>query len=431
MKYLGLDGANISPDKTWSFSNKSTFNTAYLTHNYYSYPAKFIPQIASRLIRENSKVGDIIIDPFVGSGTTLVEALINNRIGIGSDINHIAYLVSKVKTTPINPILLEKELIKICIDLEYRLNGQFDYFLIKANEHTSNHQRIDYWFKESQKNKLAVIYARIIEVKNPSIKNLFLVAFAQILKTCSIWLQSSVKPQRDPYKIDYDPFLMFQTRVRIMAKGNKELIETLSANKVQKINNFRSIFKCDARELPCHDNIASLIVTSPPYVTSYEYADLHQLPSLWFKKMTDINSFRQKFIGSEFKLSNSISNLHSESAELVIDNLKSKRKAKEVSMYYYEMYDCFKEMKRVLKKDGKICLVIGDTNYKNTDILNHSVFIEQLRSLNFKIENLILREVTSKMLPTFRDPISGKFAKSSAKKIRLVHPKEFIIIAKK
>ena len=100
-------------------------------------------------------------------------------------------------------------------------------------------------------------------------------------------------------------------------------------------------------------------------------------------------------------------------------------------MYYSEMFDCFKEMKRVLRKNGKVCLVIGDTNYKNTEIVNHSVFIEQLKAIGFKIENLILREVTSKMLPTFRDPISGKFAKTTAKKVKLVHPKEFIIIAKK
>jgi DNA modification methylase len=431
MQNIGLNGEKIKPDKSWSFSNKATYNTTYLTHNYYSYPAKFIPQIASRLIKENSKVGDIVIDPFMGSGTTIVEALINNRIGIGCDINYIAYLVSKTKTTPINSSVLENELLKINFDLESRLNGQFDFYLSKSKEFMSDHVRIDYWFKENQKNRLAIIYARIQEVKNIPVKNLFLVAFAQILKTCSVWLQSSVKPQRDPIKVDYDPLVMFVTRVKIMAKGNKELIEKLDQKTIKEVSKYRSIYKCDARKIPCQSNLASLIVTSPPYVTSYEYADLHQLPTIWFKKMSDINLFRQKFIGSEFKLENTAIDLHSNTAELIINNLISRRKAKEIRKYYSEMFDCFKEMKRVLRKDGMVCLVIGDTNYKNTEIANHSVFIEQIKSIGFKIENLILREVTSKMLPTFRDPISGKFAKTTAKKVKLVHPKEYIIIAKK
>src|SRR4030042_956527 len=171
MQNIGLNGERIKPDKTWSFSNKATYNTTYLTHNYYSYPAKFIPQVASRLIKENSKVGDIVIDPFMGSGTTIVEALINNRIGIGCDINYIAYLVSKAKTTPINNSILENELIKISLDLESRMNGQFDLYLNKSKDLMSNHERIDYWFKVNQKDRLAIIYARILEVKNIPVKN--------------------------------------------------------------------------------------------------------------------------------------------------------------------------------------------------------------------------------------------------------------------
>src|SRR5437763_15114028 len=92
-------GQKIKADKSWAYYDKSSHDTSYMTHNYYSYPAKFIPQVAQRLILENSNTGDIVIDPFMGSGTTIVEALFANRIGIGSDINYVAYLVAKAKTT--------------------------------------------------------------------------------------------------------------------------------------------------------------------------------------------------------------------------------------------------------------------------------------------------------------------------------------------
>ena len=81
-------------------------------------------QLAARLIKEHSNENDIIIDPFMGSGTTVVEAIVNNRIGIGADINNIVYLLAKVKTTPIKTAELLQEFSKIEFDLQNRLNGQ-------------------------------------------------------------------------------------------------------------------------------------------------------------------------------------------------------------------------------------------------------------------------------------------------------------------
>lgn len=95
------DFSTIPIDYSWSFADKTIKDTSYITHGYYTYPAKFIPQLASRLIKEHSNENDIVIDTFLGSGTTVVEAIVNNRIGIGTDINDIAYLIAKVKTTPI------------------------------------------------------------------------------------------------------------------------------------------------------------------------------------------------------------------------------------------------------------------------------------------------------------------------------------------
>ncbi|MBU2504012.1 MAG: site-specific DNA-methyltransferase [Nanoarchaeota archaeon] len=67
-------------DKSWSFSDCTQSQTRYITHGYYTYPAKFIPQLAARLIKEHSNENEIVIDPFMGSGTTVVEAIVNNRI---------------------------------------------------------------------------------------------------------------------------------------------------------------------------------------------------------------------------------------------------------------------------------------------------------------------------------------------------------------
>jgi DNA modification methylase len=90
-------------DESWSFKKLCRTQTSYLTHDYHRYPAKFIPQLAERLIKENSYPGDLMCDPFMGSGTTLLEAIINSRRAYVSDINPVSVLISKAKTTPIEP----------------------------------------------------------------------------------------------------------------------------------------------------------------------------------------------------------------------------------------------------------------------------------------------------------------------------------------
>ena len=81
------DFSSIDIDYSWSFSDKTIKDTAYITHNYYTYPAKFIPQLAARLINTYSNEYDTIVDPFMGSGTTAIAAIKNNRNFVGYEIN--------------------------------------------------------------------------------------------------------------------------------------------------------------------------------------------------------------------------------------------------------------------------------------------------------------------------------------------------------
>lgn len=69
-------------DDTWSFKGLTQKDTNYITHGYHRYPAKFIPQSAAKLIKELTTPGDLIVDTFMGSGTTLVEAKVLGRPSI-------------------------------------------------------------------------------------------------------------------------------------------------------------------------------------------------------------------------------------------------------------------------------------------------------------------------------------------------------------
>lgn len=69
------------------------------THNFYKYPARFSPQFAAAVIQQFSSPGDIVLDPFMGGGTSIVEATRLGRRAIGSDVNALSVFLARVKTT--------------------------------------------------------------------------------------------------------------------------------------------------------------------------------------------------------------------------------------------------------------------------------------------------------------------------------------------
>jgi len=79
----------------------SQSRVAGLTHDFYRYPARFSPILAREIITQFSKPGDLVIDPFVGGGTTLVECASLGRKSIGIDLSSLATFIGRVKTTPL------------------------------------------------------------------------------------------------------------------------------------------------------------------------------------------------------------------------------------------------------------------------------------------------------------------------------------------
>ena len=433
VSYNANNFSSIDLDYSWSFSDKTIKDTAYITHNYYTYPAKFIPQLVSRLINTYTKEKEIVVDPFMGSGTTIVESMVNKRYACGVDINEIAYLISKVKTTPLDIELLKKEYLKLEEKLtNYSIFAEKD-ILIKSKNIVPDNDRIDYWFKPKQKEELSLIFYSIFEIENIDIRDFYLVAFGQILKTASIWLQKSIKPTRDMNKKEHDSYNLFLAQAKRMIKRHEIYNSMLDKDFFDNIDKYRKIKCGDSRYIPLEDGEANFIVTSPPYVTSYEYADLHQLPSLWFGYLNTLPEFREKFIGSSYKNRDDIDKIDLKS-NIVIETIqrfeKNKKKIREIKNYYADMLESFIEMKRVLKDKGKAAIVIGNTQFKNVDILNAEIFCEQMINIGFKVFDIIHREIPSKMLPSTRDSVTGRFAKTSSTD-KLVYPTEYILIMEK
>lgn len=422
----------LTPDPSWAFMHLRPSETNYATHGYHRYPAKFIPQLAERLILTYSKEGDWVVDPFMGSGTTLVEAKKLRRPSLGVDINPVAHLVTQAKIRPIEPFYLREcvALLFERIHTAYSQPSLFgETFACEGHPVVNLHERIDYWFAPEIKQALWHIHSAIEQEPDEQVRTFFRCAFSNSLKPCSYWSNRSVKPLRQLNKPLPDPLTVFRTNLRKMLKGNRMYYQILQANNALEIE---AQAHCrDARSLPLKSESTTLIVTSPPYVTSYEYADLHQLTVLWYQYASDLRTFRPQFIGTsavngEAKRAHE---LGSELAKQLISTLaeRNPKKAQEVAVYFSEMRACFQEMVRVLQEGGHACIVIGNTALEKVPILNAQVFAEQMEGLGMALKRVILREIPSKILPTTRESSTGKFAKVTDADTH-AYPQEYILI---
>ena len=178
-----------------------------------------------------------------------------------------------------------------------------------------------------------------------------------------------------------------------------------------------------------------MIITSPPYVTSYEYADLHQLSSLWLDFTEDYTSLRKGTMGSAYNSETFNYDMLelNETARSIIDELKAnekiaKAKIKAIARYYIDMQKPVDQCYKMLNPNGMVLFVIGDTEYKGTQIHNSKQLVESLIRSGFNEVSISKRKITNKILTPYRDE-NGKFTNN--KNDREIYHEEFVIIGRK
>jgi len=439
----------------WSFAKLSRTETLWGPHGYHRYPAKFIPQLVRRTIECFSELGDLVGDVFLGSGTTGVEALRTKRKFYGSDINPVACFISQAKCTPINPQELEKswEGLKAAItnapSIERRHLTKAEKKVIHDIDisHASSEERFRYWIPGQHRTSLEVILQAILVVSSPTIRTFYLCAFSNILRRCSTWLSGSTKPQKDLEKTLGNPPEEFAKQVRDMMKRNKLYWEDLLATGQSPSKLFipQRICLSDARQLNVASGAFDLLVTSPPYATCYEYADLHQLTQLWFEHygILAIRDGEQALIGSKMISSREnaggVLSTGSQTANRALKQLEqvaeaqgSKRadilrEARALRCYFQDMQLAVKEMARVTKPGKRMVLIIGDSRRRNVDIPTTAALKEMALANGFTLERKIVRQVAGRVLVSTRDNETGRFS-STADSDTEVYPEENVLV---
>ncbi len=263
-------------------------DSTYATHALHAFPAKFPPQLPRLFIRELTKPDDVVFDPLVGSGTTLVEAVLAGRRAAGSDIDPLALRLCRVKVTPLPLDEVIRFGVAVCRQAERMVQEQPAQVEALVQQRFDDRTRafVEYWFYPRTILELMALVTAIEAIEPEDVRAFLEVTFSGIIVTKSGGVSRArdlahTRPHRVLDKPPRSAFEAFRQRLR----KNVEALAALAhcAPRVE-------LYEADAQALPLEDESVDLIVTSPPYadqrkrlyggVPPDEYVD-------WFLQIAD------------------------------------------------------------------------------------------------------------------------------------------------
>lgn len=407
-----LDYKKISIDYNWNDCD----DMELIMHTIHAYPAKFPAFMASKAFAYAKNEGvniERVADIFCGCGTVALEAKNHNYQFWGCDINPVATLIARTKSSEYDEAIF-RHYLKLIID-------KYEKTELSESVYEESNERLRYWFEKETYCELLKIYTSIcLNVTEEKYLEAYKCIFSSILKAASKWLNKSIKPQIDPKKQKIDVLKKFQTHCDKFIRAIREINHTDSQIEIS-CENFLEI-----TDFPKVD----LIVTSPPYVTSYEYADLHQLSSLWLGFANDYRDLRKGSIGSiynseDFKIDfRRLNKTGKDIVKSLYDNDKTTSKVKSIARYFVDMQDAVKKCTKMLNRNGMVFFVVGDTEYKGVKIQNSKHLVESMEKNGYTDIKIGKRTISKGICVPYRDE-KGRFSKDKTK--REVYHEEYII----
>ncbi len=398
-------------DSHWSFGGEPE----PLMHRIHAYPAKFPAFITTKAVayaEENGVNVSRIADVFCGCGTTALEA---KRLGVGfwgCDINPVATLIARVKREDYQLGRLQR----------YATNILTRFDRSRNRHHCPQPvvERIRYWHSPARIRDLQHLVKAVESAPTGKYRDFFLCAFSNILKPTSRWLTKSIKPQIDPNKSPATVRRAFESQLHLMFKAVAESVCCSPTESTVRTGNFLGM------RFP--EPIADLVITSPPYVTSYEYADLHQLSTMWLGYTNDYRTLRQGTIGSLYhnsEFTRDIKELNRLGEGIVFRLYDAdRRKAHATAKYFADIKKTIIQCRKLLYSGGMVLFVIGNTEYKGVKVDNAQYVADCLSDCGFGDIHAFARCVSGKTLTPYRDRL-GRFTSDASS--RKVYAEECIV----
>ena len=346
-------------------------NGKYATHGWHPFPAKFPPQLPQFFIEALSEPGDTVLDPMLGSGTTLVEAQRLDRIALGCDIDPLARMIAAAKLTPVKPIdaLMAGRRVLEDARLDY---GSRQMELTAELEHrfdAKTQKFVDYWFPKQQQLELQALSNRIALVPTDSIRQFLQVVFSStiIAKSGGVSLARDLAHTRPHRVLDKQPKSAF-------VEFSKRLKNNMSGIPAGETNGSVQVLAAGADHTGLPSESVDLIVTSPPYANNaIDYMRAHKFSLVWLGwKIEDLSNLRKRYLGHDAMGAKTYTELP-EQCEMTLSVLAQadQRKAAVLRRYFCEMAAVIREMRRVLRQGKAAIIVVGTSVLRGIDVETH------------------------------------------------------------
>lgn len=357
----------------WDFSDYNSLKYPLDINSIPWYPATFPAPIPKFLIALLSNIGDTILDPFGGKGTTVVEAIKLNRQFVYNDLNPFAFDITDATVKAIRGCSLERDTIKRIVDSDKEIGRNLvrhccennydaelvmtycpDYLVDNLTELDINKDVI-FWYHIDT---LLELYTIVKHMKAEAHinKDVFLIrklAFASILKeTCSqrghfTYVTDNCRPKKLIYNNAISAYLSMLERINLSSLDLiKQYYTTNENGNISELVDNSVIRSGDARQLDWIGNDSiDFVLTSPPYLCAQDYVKTMRLTNLFFP-IEDFEKSASNEIGPRSKRRGN--------SEIVVND------------FYLDMEKVFSEINRVLKSKKYFCLIIGQGKGKLT-----------------------------------------------------------------
>lgn len=368
---------------------------AACTHGVHKYPAKFFPELPRFLIRRYSRKGSSVLDPFAGSGTTNLEAMLAGRPSVAVDVDPFSRFLVRVKTTPLRPGLATQAAL-LCVDGALRREGdrrkppqvpEFPYregwFAPHALEELSYIRRV---IREMPRR----VRGRFSKAQVEAARDLMLAAMSSIVRETSNADNNCTRTVvRKNLGKQVPPGLgtrLFVRKAVACALGAEELASEAPEVRVQIPGD------AEARSIPGPAGRFSLAVTSPPYCNAVDYPRTHQLEMYWLGIASgSLQTLKRRHVGTEVVRAQEYDRLQLtgiDGADRVIRRIyrQDPRRAYILYRYLDDMQRNLLEVKRVLRRRGRYCIAVGNNLMRGQVVENWRYIASMGQRAGFSLE---------------------------------------------
>ena len=326
-------------------------------HRLHPYLGKFIPQLVEIFLRKYQP--QMVVDPFCGSGTTLVEALSLGINSFGTDISEFNCLLSSVKTAEYDLDLLEAEIKDI---LEEPVEHTSEHYRIRLMERQALYFENSYlqdWFAPQALFELLVYRDRVRNYKNQDVLKIILSRAARSARQNPHYdLDFPRVPQKEPY------YCYKHSRICKPTQSARQFLVRYSNDTIKRIRQFADIRKSasvdvisgDSRYIDFPD--CDLVLTSPPYVGLIDYHQQHR--------------YAYELLGLEM-------NVKDEIGSAALGNSQRAQQA-----YLNQIGEVFANLKRSLTRNARLVVVVHDRK---------NLYPQLAERLGFRVEAEMHRHV--------------------------------------